>query len=393
MLCRRSVAAMLALALALLALAACQALPVPLLVPASTETLVPNTPCDTCDQATQLAVLTQANINANAQQAQGTATANILVAHALATSNAATATQGAVQAQDDIGAIALQAQAAATADILRVQALATFNAASSTQGAAQTQDRLNASALQAAAAATAEGVRAQALATFNSASSTQSSALTQAAVAQAQAQLHLRLAAQAAKQSAAATGTRQWMGVAVAGTATTLARAMIDQTQSAATLAQQAADRRQAQNQGPIDFMWKWGLPIFIVAIAGLGLWGLWRWLRLHTARPRTVGQPAGRPVIIRERVTGLAESLPKLLRWIAWFVETRSTAPAPAGPPRAVVVIDTPQNPQMAATPEADLTSGPAPDEVNLAAPPVTPGATIVEAEASLAGTQIGIS
>ena len=107
--------------------------------------------------------------------------------------------------------------------------------------------------------------------------------------------------------------------------------------------------------------MWKWGLPIFIVAVAILGLWGLWRWLRIHTTRPRHVGQPAGGLVIIRERAGSLAESLPNLPRWIAWFVETRSTTPAAAGPPSAVVVIDSPQNSAVAATPEPDLASGPA--------------------------------
>ena len=372
---RPMVIALLALILAVLALAACQALPVPQLAPVSTETLVPNTPCAACDQTTQLAALTQANINANAQKAQASATADILVAHAVATAKAGTATQSALQAEADINAIALRAQAAATADILRAQALATFNAANSTQGAAQTQNSQNASALQAAVAATAALLRAQALATFNAASSTQSSAQTQV-------QARVQLTAQWATQSAAATATQQWMAVAMAGTATTLARAMIDQTQSAAELAQQAAERRQEQSQGPILFMWKWGLPIFMVAVAGLGLWGLWRWLRLHTARPRNIGQPAGGSVIIRERAGGLAESVPNLLRWIAWFVETRSTARAPAGPSRAVIVVASSQNAAPAATAGANLAGGQAPGPADPAALPFGSGVAEVAAE-----------
>jgi len=361
---------LLALALVLLPVAACQAWLVPLLVRAPTETPFSNASCGACDQATQIPALTQANISLSAQQAQATATAGIQMAHALASANAATATQSAVQAEQDIGAIALQAQAAATADILRAQALATANAASSTQGAALTQVSLNASAQQAAAAASAAAVKAEALATANAASSTQASALTQAALVQTQVQRRMRFVAQSATQSVAATGTQQWLGAQVAGTATMLARAMIDQTQSAATVARQAAGRRQEQNQAPLVFMWKWGLPIFIVAVAALSLWGFWRWLRIHTARPRTVARPASGSVTIRARTGSLAESLANRLRGMAWFAERRSTAPAGAG---AVVVSASPPEPAVAATPGADITTGPAPDLASEAPPAVT--------------------
>lgn len=327
--------------LGLLALAACQAGP----VPASSETQFPSTPCDPCAQATQLAALTQASINASALQAQGMATDEIQRAQALATAQAGTATQSAALAEAEIEAIALQAQAAATADILRAHALATFNAASSTQGAALTQDRINASALQAQAAATADVLRANALATFNAASSTQSSALTQAAHQQAQMQLRLRLTAEAATQSAAATGTQQWMGAMVAGTATTLARAAIQQTESAAAQEQQAADQRQTQQQGPIVFLWKWGLPLFILAGAGLCLWGLWRWLMLRTTR-----QGTGGPVILWERRRGLGEDLPSVLRWLASFIETKSFLAASTRPVDPVSEIDS----DLAHTPPA---------------------------------------
>jgi hypothetical protein len=145
--------------------------------------------------------------------------------------------------------------------------------------------------LQADVAGTAAVLQAVALATFNAAGSTQSSAQTQVALVQTQVQLDQNLAAQSATQSAAATGTQQWLGALVAGTATTLASAGSLQTQSAAAVSQGAADQRQALNQGPILFLWKWGLPIFVLAAALLSLWGFGRWLKMHTTRPRTAGQ------------------------------------------------------------------------------------------------------
>jgi len=232
-------------------------------------------------------------MEASARNAQASATADIQNAQALASANAGTATQAAAIVQQDIGSLALQAQAAATADIMRAHALATFNAASSTQGAALTEDSRNTSALQAEAAATASVLRAAALATYNAASSTQNSALTQAAGAQAQIRLRLRLAAQADTQSAAATGTQQWMSGLIGGTATSLARAMSQQTQAAAAITQGLSEQRQAQNQGPLIFLWKWGLPAFILAVAVLGLWGFGRWLKMRTTRPRGLGSAA----------------------------------------------------------------------------------------------------
>src|SRR5579859_4348068 len=287
------VTTLLAAAATLLALAACNAVPAPVLVPAATGTPIPASPCPTCPQVTPVSALTQENIDASARNAQASATADIEKAQALASANAGTATQAAAIVQEEIGGIALQAQAAATADILRAHALATFNAAGSTQGAALTEDSQNASDLQAQAAGTASVLRAAALATFNAASSTQSSALTQAAAQQTQVQMRLRVAALVDTQSAAATGTQQWMGGRVGGTATSLARAMDEQTQAAAAITQRLTDQRQAQNQGPIEFVWNWGRPAFILALAVLGLWGLGRWLKMHTTRPRGQGSAA----------------------------------------------------------------------------------------------------
>jgi hypothetical protein len=87
-----SAAEVLAFALALLILAACAAVPAPVLVPASTQAVFSSTPCNGCAPATQVAALTQANIDLSARQAQESATADIENAQALATYNAGTAT-------------------------------------------------------------------------------------------------------------------------------------------------------------------------------------------------------------------------------------------------------------------------------------------------------------
>ena len=349
-----TVSTMLALAGALLALAACKAVPVPVLVPGSTATTVPATACPGCPPVIQISALTQENIDSSARNAQASATADIQNAQAVASAKAGTATQAAAVVQEDIGSIALQAQAAATADILRAHALATFNAAGSTQSAALTEDSRSASALQAQAAATASVLQAEALATFNSASATQSSALTQAAAEQAQARLRLRLAALAATQSAAATGTQLWMGGLIGGTATTLAQAMSAQTQAAAAIAQRLTDQRQAQNQGPIDFLWKWGLPVFIAVLAMLGLWGFGRWLKMHTTRPRVLGTTGAAPLVIWAQGRGLGGYLPNVLRWLAWFVETRPLAPEPGPTIDAALPLVPSANPAEAETPPA---------------------------------------
>ena len=284
---RAAIEAALAFGLALLALAACGGVGAPHLAPGATAPPIPATLCPTCAHTAQVSALTQAVIDRSARQAQAAATEDIQRAHALASANAGTATQAAAMAAADINSIALQAQAAATADIERAHALATLNAANATRGAAQTQDSQITSDLQAAAAGTANILAAQALATIDAAGATQGSAQTQAALAQSQATFRARLTAQAGTQSAAATGTQAWMGARVGGTATLLASTLAAQNQAAAEITQQAADLRQAQNQGPLVFLLKWGLPVFIAAVALLGLWGFGRWLRLRTSRPR----------------------------------------------------------------------------------------------------------
>ncbi len=131
--------------------------------PVLAATPVPPTSCAACAQATAAAAQTQEAINLSAQQAQASATADILRAHARATSNAQAATQGAVLTQARGSANVLQAQVAATAQMLQANTLATSNAADATQSAADTEvvlQQLTSSAATQNANATAMAVGA-----------------------------------------------------------------------------------------------------------------------------------------------------------------------------------------------------------------------------------------
>ena len=252
--------------LALVALLVWSASKVPAVSPSAptpAETLVPTLPCEACAQAALAAALTQEKINLSALQAQATATADILRANTLATSNAAASTQGVALTQEKVNANALQAQAAATAEILRAHTLATSNAVAATQSAAQTQEKLDANVLQAQVAATADMLRANTLAT--------SSAAQTEAVLQ---QFRLQLTSGAA--------TQQRIAQMVAGTATAIAGIAALQAQSDV-----------AQRQEPSALLWMWVAPIFILVAVALSLWGLSRWL----AQRRNGGQPEG-PVV-----------------------------------------------------------------------------------------------
>jgi cobalamin biosynthesis Mg chelatase CobN len=140
-------------------------------------------------------------------------------------------------------------QAAATAEILLANAQATLNSANATLKAVQTQEQNNANVIAAQVAATAEIVRANAKATLVAAGSTQSAALTQDSIQQTQEQYSLQVAA----------------GMA---------------TQNSITIAKQ--QQLEKQRQAPITFLWMWCLPIFLLLLAGLVLWGVWRWLKMQ---------------------------------------------------------------------------------------------------------------
>jgi hypothetical protein len=168
-------------------------------------------------------------------------------------------------------------QAVATAKIMRANAQATLDSANATLNAVRVQDQNNADALAAQIAAAAEIVRANAQATLVAAGSTQSAALTQDAIRQTQVQYDLQVAA------------------ASASTQTAAADLIATQTQSALATSQYYVDqsyRRQEQRQGPIGFVWMWCLPIFVLLLAGLVVWGFWRWLKIQQANQRILENP-----------------------------------------------------------------------------------------------------
>jgi hypothetical protein len=186
-------------------------------------------------------------------------------------------------------------QAAATAEIMRANAQATLNSADATLRAAQTQDQNNANVIAAQVAATAEIVRANAQATLNSAGATQSAALAQDAIRQTQAQYDLQVTQAVGTQNAEAMLTQQNKNDLAASTQTAVANNIATQTQVAAATSQWYTDQsrqREEQRQGPIAFLWMWCLPIFIVILAGLVLWGFWRWMKIQQANQRILEKP-----------------------------------------------------------------------------------------------------
>lgn len=179
-------------------------------------------------------------------------------------------------------------QAASTAEVMRANAQATLNSANATLNAAQTQDQNNANVIAAQIAATAEIVRANAQATLNSAGSTQNAALTQDAIRQTQ-------MADLATTGAHSLLIQQNKDDLAASTQTAIANNIATQTQSAAATSQWYTDQtrqREEQRQGPIAFLWMWCLPVFILLIAGLVLWGFWRWLKIQQANQRILENP-----------------------------------------------------------------------------------------------------
>jgi hypothetical protein len=182
-------------------------------------------------------------------------------------------------------------QAAATAEIVRANAQSTLDAANATLSAAQTQDQNDANVVAAQIAAAAEIVRANAQATINAAGSTQYAALTQDAIGQTQ-------MADLATSGAQSILNQQNSNMLAAGTQTAIADTIATQTQVAAATSQWYVDqsrRREEQRQGPIAFLWMWCLPMFLLLIGGLCVWGFWRWLKIQQANQRILQQPVER--------------------------------------------------------------------------------------------------
>ena len=192
-------------------------------------------------------------------------------------------------------------QSASTAEVMRANAQATFNSANATLSAAQVQAQNNANFLAAQVAATAEVARANAQATVNSAGSTQAAAMTQS-------QYNLQVTQAIGTQSAQAVIVQQNKNDLVAGTQTSIANNIATQTQVAVATSQWYTDQsrqreEERQRQGPLGYLWIWCPPIFIVLLAGLVLWGFWRWLKIQQANQRILESPVEQPPMITTEV------------------------------------------------------------------------------------------
>ncbi len=176
--------------------------------------------------------------------------------------------------------ISADLQAAAAAEVVRANAQATVNAANATLGAVQTQQQNDTNVIAAQIAATAEIVRANAQATLNSAGSTQSAAMTADAIHQTQ-------MADVATTGAQAVLNQQYKNDLAAGTQTAIANMIATQGQSAAATSQWYFDQGRQREEQRQTFLWMWGLPMILLLLAGLILWGYWRWLQIQQANQR----------------------------------------------------------------------------------------------------------
>ena len=218
------------------------------------------------------------------------------------------AAAAAASTQRNVGA---NDQAVATAQIVRANAQATLNSANATVGAAQTQDQNNANVIAGQIAATAEIIRANAQATLVAAGSTQGAALTQDAIRQTQ-------TSDLATTDAGDLVNQQNRDQLAAGTETAVANNIATQTQIAVATSQWYVDQarqRDEQRQVPIAFLWTWCLPPFILLLAGLALWGFWRWLKIRQTNQRILEGPVGQLQPPPQKVVNLHhdDSLPYL--------------------------------------------------------------------------------
>jgi hypothetical protein len=88
---------------------------------------------------------------------------------------------------------------------------------------------------------------------------------------------------------------QQYKDELAAGTQTAVANIISTQAQVAVATSQQYARQRAEQRQRPITFVWMWCLPMFIVLLAGLVLWGVWRRLKIQQDNQRILEKPVDR--------------------------------------------------------------------------------------------------
>jgi hypothetical protein len=186
-------------------------------------------------------------------------------------------------------------QAVSTAEIVRANAQATLDSANATLNAVQTQDQNNANLVAAEMAATLVFIRANAQATLVAAGATQSAALTQDAMRQTQTQYDLQVTQAAGTQGADAILAQQYKNDLASGTQTAVANNIATQTQVAVATAQFYTDQSRqvdAQRQVPLTFLLVWCLPAFLVLVAGLVVWGIWRGIKIQQANQQILDNP-----------------------------------------------------------------------------------------------------
>ncbi len=158
-------------------------------------------------------------------------------------------------------------RAAETAEVARRNAQATLDSANATLSAAQIQQQNSADVLAAQVAAAAQIAQANAQATLVAAHSTQIAAQTQDAYQQTQRQ------------------EQQDRDQLAAGTQTAIANLIATKTEAAIATEQGYADQlrqNEAAIQAPMNFLLTWCLPGFLLLLAALSIWGIWRWLTIR---------------------------------------------------------------------------------------------------------------
>lgn len=76
-----------------------------------------------------------------------------------------------------------------------------------------------------------------------------------------------------------------------------VANGVATQERSAVATSQWYTDQvrqRGEQRQVSVGLLWSGGLPIFVVLLAGLVLWGVWRWLRARRANQKIINGVLG---------------------------------------------------------------------------------------------------
>ncbi len=154
---------------------------------------------------------------------------------------------------------------------------------------------------------------------MRSAAATSTEAMAQTAVAWTQESVVATQDMAKTQDAAAAilkTETAQTQAVAAAQTASA------SSTQAAASITATAV---KTTIQAQTDMVTTWGPIFLIIALCTTGLVFAWRAMRIYEVRQRLVKQPNGASMLLEDQRANVEQYLPKFLRWLAWFLETRT--------------------------------------------------------------------